>query len=451
MQVPERVRFICSTLRQAGFEAWVVGGAVRDSLLVREAHDFDVATNALPDRVVRLFSHVIETGMQHGTVTVMLEGEGFEVTTFRGEGTYSDGRHPDSVQFLNSITEDLARRDFTMNAVAYDPLTDTFCDPFGGVVDIQEKVIRAVGVPKDRFQEDGLRVMRAIRFMSTLGFRIDYDTLDGIMHSDSLVSLGKVSVERIHDELFKIMASTCPSRAMDAMGDTGVLGVILPEMLPMIGCTQNRYHSYDVWTHTMVTLDHCPANNPILRFGALFHDVAKPEVKGVHPIHGGATFYDHEHVGAKKTNEILTRLKFSTEDRERIVHLVRHHFIRYERGWAAPALRRWVRKVGLENVPTLCILARADIAGKGPIATVGMEASIIAELESRVAKMKLTEVIPTSTKVLAIDGNDVMTHLGLTPGPAVGKVLAALLELVTDDPECNTRESLLELASEVQL
>jgi tRNA nucleotidyltransferase (CCA-adding enzyme) len=380
----------------------------------------------------------------------MLDEESFEVTTFRGEGSYSDGRHPDSVKFLNSIEEDLSRRDFTMNAIAYDPLRDTFCDPFGGVKDIESMRIQAVGVPEERFQEDGLRVMRAIRFMSTLGFFIDPGTLRGISKQDSLDSLAKVSVERIQDEMFKIMGSTHPSRSINAMVHTGVLDVILPEIRPMVGCTQNKYHAYDVWAHTMVTLDHCPASNPILRFGALFHDVSKPETKGVHPVHGDATFYDHENVGADRTNEILTRLKFSTEDREMIVHLVKHHFIRYECGWSAPALRRWVRKVGLENVPTLCTLARADIAGKGP-AKVELEETTIDDLESRVANMKLTEVIPTSTKVLVINGNDVMTHLGLAPGPAVGKVLASLLEAVTDDPECNTREKLLELARGVQL
>jgi tRNA nucleotidyltransferase (CCA-adding enzyme) len=397
-----------------------------------------------------MFSHVIETGIQHGTVTVMLDEEGFEVTTFRGEGTYSDGRHPDSVEFLNSIEEDLARRDFTMNAIAYDPLRDIVCDPFNGVWDIGVKLIRAVGDPQERFKEDGLRVLRALRFMSTLEFTIELYTLDWISCPDSLASLAKVSVERVQDELFKIMRSPNPSSAMDAMVDTRVLGVILPEMRPMVGCTQNKYHAYDVWKHTMVTLEHCPADNPILRFGALFHDVSKPETKGVHPAHGDATFYDHEIVGAKRTDEILTRLKFSNEDREMITHLVRHHFIRYERGWSAPALRRWVRRVGLDNVPTLCTLARADIAGKGN-ARVELEPATINDLEARVATMKLTEVIPTSTKVLAVNGHDVMTHLGLSPGPSIGKVLASLLESVTDDPECNTRERLLELASEVQL
>lgn len=449
MQVPERVRFICSTLRRSGFEAWVVGGAVRDSILNREAHDFDVATNARPEQVTKMFSHVIETGIQHGTVTVMLDGDSFEVTTFRGEGTYSDGRHPDSVQFLNSIEEDLARRDFTMNAIAYDPLRDTFCDPFEGTLAIKARTIKAVGKAEDRFKEDGLRVLRALRFMSTLGFDLDVTTVQGIT-LDVLNTLARVSVERVQDELFKIMGSAQPTRSLNAMVHTGVLDVTLPEMLPMVGCTQNRYHAYDVWKHTMVTLDHCPADNPLLRFGALFHDVSKPETKGVHPVHGDATFYDHEIVGAKRTDEILTRMKFSNEDREMISHLVRHHFIRYEIGWSAPALRRWVRKVGLENVPTLCTLARADIAGKGN-ARVELEPATINDLESRVANMKLTEVIPTSTKILVIDGHDVMTHLGISPGPAVGKILASLLEFVTDDPECNTREKLLELASEVQL
>ena len=449
MEVPEKVRFICNTLKRAGFEAWVVGGSVRDSILGKEAHDFDLTTNARPERISGLFSHVIETGIQHGTVTVMLDGESYEVTTFRGEGTYSDGRHPDSVEFLNSIEEDLARRDFTMNAIAYDPLTDSFCDPFNGLESIEARTIKAVGRAKDRFTEDGLRVMRALRFMSTLGFTIDAWTLHGI-NADSLASLAKVSIERVHDELFKIMGSTRPSDAMDAMVHTGVLDVILPEMRPMVGCTQNRYHAFDVWNHTMVTLEGCPAGNPILRFGALFHDVSKPETKGVHPVHGDATFYDHENVGAIRTDEILTRMKFSTEDREKIVHLVKNHFIRYEIGWSAPALRRWVRRVGLENVPTLCTLARADIAGKGN-ARVELEPATINDLEARVANMRLTEVIPTSTKVLVINGHDVMTHLGLSPGPAIGKVLASLLESVTDDPEFNTREKLLELAREVQL
>lgn len=424
---------------------------MRDSILGREAHDFDVATNALPEVVAKMFDHIIKTGIQHGTVTVMLEGEGFEVTTFRGEGTYSDGRHPDSVQFLTSITEDLARRDFTMNAIAYDPLTDTFCDPFDGRKDIKSGTIRAVGYPEDRFEEDGLRTMRAIRFRSTLDFNIEWSTLMGISNRSSLASLAKVSVERIHDELFKIMGAPKPSRAFYTMESSKVLDVILPEMRPMVDCSQNRYHSYDVFTHTMVTLDHCPADNPLLRFGALFHDVAKPEVKGVHPDHGDATFYNHEYVGADKTNEILTRLKFSTEDREKIVHYVKNHFIRYEPGWSAPALRRWIRKVGLENIPNLCILARADIAGKGPIATVGLETSVVDELEARVATMQLTEVLPTSTKVLEVNGNDVMAHLGLTPGPQVGKVLAALLEFVTDNPEYNTRAQLLDLAYEIHL
>ena len=450
MQVPNKVLHICKKLRDYGYESWVVGGAVRDSLMGRDAHDWDICSNARPEQVIKLFFHVIETGIQHGTVTVMLDDEGFEVTTFRGEGTYSDGRHPDSVQFLNTIEEDLARRDFTMNAIAYDPIRDTFSDPFYGRSDLENGLIRAVGKPEDRFREDGLRVMRAIRFMTTLDYALETDTLSGIMTHDSLASLAKVSVERVHDELYKIMGSRTPARAMDAMVHTGILEVTIPEMLPMVGCTQNRYHAYDVWKHTMVTLDHCPATDPVLRFGALFHDVSKPETKGVNPTTGDATFYDHEIVGAEKAQDILNRLKFSTEDRDRIVHLVRNHYIRYDPKWSAPAVRRWVRRVGLDNVPNLCTLARADIAGKKP-AMIELEMTTIDGLEERVANMKVTEVLPTSTKILVIDGHDIMDPLGISPGPNVGKILNSLLESVTDNPELNTREDLLVLASEVPL
>lgn len=419
---------------------------MRDSIIGREAHDFDVASNARPEQVVGLFDHVIETGIKHGTVTVLLGGEGFEVTTFRGEGTYSDGRHPDSVQFLDSIEGDLARRDFTMNAIAYDPLEKRFCDPFHGLEDIRGKVIRAVGNPFHRFTEDGLRPLRGIRFQAQLGFAIDLGTLLAMSNVEVLSTLAKVSIERVTDELFKVMRTHRPSTAFNSLAETTILDQVLPELVPMIGCGQNRYHEYDVWEHTMVTLDHCPATDPVLRFGALFHDVSKPETKGVHPVTGDATFYDHEIVGAQRTGPLLDRLRFSTENRDRVVHLVRHHFIRYEIGWSAPALRRWVRRVGLDNIPSLCALARADIAGKGN-ARVPLETATIDDLEARVAQMKVTEVLPTSTQVLAINGHDLMQHLGITPGPVVGRILSALLESVTDDPECNTKERLLEIAS----
>jgi tRNA nucleotidyltransferase (CCA-adding enzyme) len=412
----------------------------------REAHDFDIATNARPEQVAALFPRSIETGLKHGTITVMLGGEGFEVTTFRGEGVYSDGRRPDEVQFLNSIEEDLARRDFTMNAIAFDPLRGSYCDPFGGVTDIERKVIRAVGVPLERFTEDGLRVLRAIRFMVSLDFSLDLATVQAIPNPESLTTFSRVSAERVTDEWFKIMKSRKPSPAFQVMADLGLLALIVPEMIPMIGCGQNKYHAFDVWKHTMETVDACPSGDPVLRWGALFHDIGKPASKGAHPVHGDATFYNHENIGAEMMDTLLPRLKLSGEDASRITHLVRHHFIRYESSWPAATVRRWIRKVGLDSVTSLCTLARADIAGKGP-ARVQLEEDIINELESRVANMKITEVIPTSTKVLTINGNDVMKHLGIGPGPTIGKVLNALLEVVTDNPDANTRDNLLALAS----
>lgn len=445
MDVPEKVVEVCRRLTSAGFQSWLVGGAVRDSIMGREAHDWDIATSARPPDVAKLFRSV-ETGLKHGTLTVLVEDDQFEVTTFRGEGEYSDGRRPDEIQFLDRIDQDLARRDFTMNAIAYDPIGNVFCDPFNGQDDIKARIIRAVGDPLQRFSEDGLRSLRALRFMVSLEFDIDIPTYRAIPRT--LDTYAKVSAERIRDEWFKIMAARRPSEAFRAMDYTGMLKLTVPEMVPMIGCAQNRYHEFDVWEHSLSTVDACPAEDVVLRLGALFHDVGKPASKGTHPEHGDATFYDHETIGANMATEFLPRMKLSNEDQERIVHLVRHHFIRYSADWSAATIRRWVRRVGLDNVASLCTLARADIFGKGK-ARVQLEEDTINELESKIANMKVTEVIPTSTKVLTINGCDVMTHLGIGPGPTVGKVLAALLELVTDNPEVNTPENLLTLAETI--
>jgi tRNA nucleotidyltransferase (CCA-adding enzyme) len=445
VEVPEKVISICRRLSRSGYQGWLVGGAVRDSILGREPHDWDVATNARPEQVAKLF-HSVETGLKHGTLTVLVDGDSYEVTTFRGEGVYSDGRRPDEIQFLDRIDQDLARRDFTMNAIAYDPIGNAFCDPFNGQSDIKGRTIRAVGNPVERFSEDGLRSLRALRFMVTLGFEVDSETYAAIPRT--LDTYLKVSAERVRDEWFKIMTAHLPSDAFRAMAYTGMLNITVPEMIPMINCTQNRYHGFDVWEHSLATLDACPEEDLVLRWGALFHDIGKPKSKGVHPEHGDATFYDHENIGATMATEILPRMKLSNEDQERVVHLVRHHFIRYNSEWSSATIRRWVRRVGLDNVASLCTLARADIFGKGP-ARVQLEEDLINELEAKITKMRVTEVMPTSTKVLTVNGHDVMTHLGIGPGPTIGKVLTALLELVTDNPEVNTRENLLTLAETI--
>jgi tRNA nucleotidyltransferase (CCA-adding enzyme) len=440
MLIPTQVRDICASLRAAGYQAWLVGGAVRDRIMGREPRDWDVATNARPDAVARLFDRVVLVGEKHGTVAVVVDGQAFEVTTFRGDGQYSDGRHPDSVSFVGTIDEDLARRDFTMNAIAYDPVSKQYADPFGGMAAVLQKKIRCVGWARDRMAEDGLRSLRACRFAATLEFKIADDVQDAIRAT--LDVYAKVAPERLHAEWMKTMEARRPSLAFQAMVDTGILGVSVPEMLPMIGCAQNRYHGFDVWGHAMAVLDAVPYGDPVLRVAALFHDVGKPATKGEHPKTGQATFYNHEVVGAEMTGEILHRLKFSTAETDRACHLVRHHLIRYELGDSKAAIRRWVRKVGMGNVASLLALARADIAGKGD-ATEPRDTSAIDDLEARLDGMQTEEVIPTSASHLAIDGNDIMEHLKIGPGPLVGRHLRHLLEVVTDDPSANTRDALL--------
>jgi tRNA nucleotidyltransferase (CCA-adding enzyme) len=446
MNVPVAVMAICRTLKNSGYEAWLVGGAVRDALLGRDAHDFDIATDARPEAVMGLFSKVIATGLKHGTVTVMMCNGSYEITTFRGDGTYSDGRRPDEVTFLNTIEEDLARRDFTVNAIAYDPIADKFCDPFGGRDDLDAHQLCAVGDPLARFSEDGLRILRAARFSATLDFNISPKTLGAMCLS--LDTLAKVSVERVRDEFLKAMQAKRPSIAFDTMLHTGMLKVIAPELMPMVNCAQNKYHAFDVWYHTMATLDAVPQGNTLLRMAALLHDVGKPQSKGVHEVTGDATFYEHEVVGAEIADKFLARMKFSTKERGQIVHLVRHHYIRYDSSWSNAAVRRWVRKVWPENVKDLCILARADIAGKGP-SEVTLNAQDIDVLESKVATVAVN--VPTTTNALAISGKDVMDCLGVGPGPTVGRVLRVLLDRVTEDPNLNEKEALLALVREVSV
>lgn len=445
MNTPQEVLHICKVLRENGHEAWLVGGAVRDAMLGREAHDWDVATSAHPESVVKLFPRVIETGIKHGTVTVLHHGQSYEVTTYRGDGAYSDGRRPDDVKFLKTIEEDLARRDFTVNAIAYDPIGDRFCDPYDGEHDLWNNTIRAVGDPYKRFAEDGLRVLRAARFASTLEFEVEAQTLAAIR--GSLDTLAKVSIERVHDEWLKAMGARDPSVAFNIMAETGMLMVIAPELLPMLGCEQNRYHAFDVWQHTMAVVNSCPPSDPILRMAALLHDIGKPVTRAFHTAKSDYTFYDHEITGAAMANEFMARMRFSLRERERVTHLVRHHFIRYETGgdWSDSAVRRWVRRVGPEHVESLFTLARADIAGKGPApaADTKLECGAIDELQARIAELSKSAV--TSTKALCINGTDVLQRLGCAPGPVVGRMLAALLEKVLDDPSLNTRESLLEL------
>lgn len=428
----------------------MVGGAVRDTLRVLlgqagtlDRHDWDIATDALPEEISRVFRRVIPTGIQHGTVTVLLAGEGFEVTTLRGEGTYSDGRRPDSVRFVRDIEQDLARRDFTINAIAYDPLDDVLIDPFGGVADIERHCLRAVGDPRERFSEDGLRVLRAARFVATLDIELESATEAAIR--PSLASYSKVSQERIRDEWCKALLATRPSKAFRVMQRHGLLEITAPELEALVGCVQNRFHAYDVWEHTLRCLDGCPPQLE-LRLAALLHDIGKPASREFQEDKGDYTFHGHEKGGAALAHAVLTRLRFSGPMRDKVTALVRHHLVVYDSGWTDAAVRRWLRRVGPELVDDLLALSTADVEAKGRDVT--DELRRISELRAR-ARHALQQGAALSVRELAISGNDLMGALQLPRGPIIGSLLRDLLDLVTEDPELNSRERLLEAARRV--
>jgi tRNA nucleotidyltransferase (CCA-adding enzyme) len=445
--VPEEVRALCERLREGGFRSWVVGGCVRDELLAELAaenggahqlrNDWDIATDARPEQVNRLFRRVIPTGIQHGTVTVLMNHAQYEVTTLRGEASYSDGRRPDAVYFVDDIVDDLARRDFTINAIAYDALEDRLIDPFSGIADLRARRLRAVGDPAARFAEDGLRVLRAARFVATLEVELDPETARAI--EPSLGSYRKVSAERIRDEWLKAMKARRPSAAFEVMKDHGLLAVTAPELLESVGCAQNRFHAYDVWGHAMHCLDGCP-QNPVLRVAGLLHDVGKPRSRGFSEKHQDYTFYEHERIGAEIADPLLSRLRFSTEEREHIVALVRHHLICYDETWTDAAVRRWLRRVTPELTEDLYLLNEADVRAKGRDASQDLEH--LARLKAHVARV-LAAGAALSVRDLAVNGHDLMTELGLRPGPILGEMLRKLLDEVIEEPSRNTRESLL--------
>lgn len=445
IEVPDDVRDTCTHLTIAGFQSWVVGGAVRDALMGKEPHDWDIATNATPEQVQKIFARTFPTGIAHGTVTVRTSrGNQYEVTTFRGDGSYSDGRRPDKVSFLNTIEEDLARRDFTVNAIAYDPSNEKFADPFKGLDDIQNGILRAVGNPVARFSEDGLRCLRAARFSATLGFTIHPDTLAAIPLA--LSSYRAVSVERIREEWLKTMLAPKPSTAFQVMLDYGMMNHIAPEFMTMAGCKQNRYHEHDVWGHTMAVMDSLPANDPILRITGLMHDVAKPKTKCFCEERQDYTFHDHDELGAEMTHEMFNRLRFSVEERTRVCHLVRHHILHYTPEWQDKAVRRWISRVTPDHIDSLFTLAMADIAGKGNAKT-HMDVQVLHEFRERIRTLEESVPTPTGIRTLVINGSTLMKELGIPQGPQLGKILKALLEEVTDDPELNTEAILLEKAA----
>jgi tRNA nucleotidyltransferase (CCA-adding enzyme) len=438
--IPLDVLGICRRLREAGHAAFVVGGSVRDLLIGRAPGDFDVATSALPEATMGIFGarYAIPTGLQHGTVTVLTgkEQRHVEVTTFRGEGAYLDGRRPSTVTFGATLDEDLSRRDFTMNAIAFDPMSGALMDPFDGKGDIARKMVRAVGDAILRFTEDGLRPMRAVRQAAQLGFTLDPDTQAAIPRTFD--SFRKVSAERIRDELHKLLLAPTPSLGIELMRATELLAEVLPEMLPTIGCIQNRFHKHDVYQHTLATVD-AAVPDFVVRMAALLHDLGKPQTQAPREdAPGEYSFFRHEQFGVDIAAVICTRLKLSAIERMTICGLVGGHMFFYTPEWSDGTVRRFVKRVGPDLVPSLFSLREADVASRGRGEDPQCETR---DLRERISKVAAEDAVLRVTD-LAIDGKDVMRVLNISPSRRVGEVLDQLLENVLDDPKLNQRETL---------
>ena len=437
--VPTHVVRFAREFRNAGFECFLVGGAVRDMVLNSKPVDFDFATNAVPDKTARLFHRVIPTGVKHGTVTVLYDRMSFEVTTYRTEGNYSNSRHPDSVAFVSSIEDDLSRRDFTMNAIAYDPVDGRLLDPYNGVADIRIATIRAIGEPRQRFQEDALRMLRVARFAAQLSFTVDPATIEAARVQAHRINL--VSAERIRDELTKLLQSPVPSTGLRLILDMRMLEHILPELAEGIGVQQRDRHLFDVFEHSLRTCDAIAADRLDLRLAALLHDIGKPrslEIQG----DGDRTFHGHDKTSAEMADSILARLRFPNDVRKHVTTLVRHHMFDYTPESTDASVRRLLRRVGPENIDDLIALRQADrIAVRGDRDAGAAWAS---EMHQRIDTIANRDDA-LSVGDLTVNGDD-LCAVGIPAGPRMGVVLDFLLESVLDDPTLNTRERLLEIA-----
>ena len=435
---PKALQEVHARIVQAGYQCYVVGGAVRSIILQKAPTDWDLATDASPEDLIKLFRTVIPTGIKHGTVTILYKGQKFETTTFRIEGPYSDSRHPDYVHYTKELLQDLKRRDFTINAMAIDPQEKLLIDPYGGQEDCRKRLIRALGDPFERFQEDALRILRAVRFSSQLGFSIEEQTqkaMRTLAHT-----LKGVSAERIRDEMEKIMASERPSIGFNLMTETGILSILFPELEACRGIEQKGAHAFDVFTHSLLCCDAAPKDNPRVRWAALLHDIGKPLAKA-ETSEGETIFHRHEQLSAALSGKILRRLRFPVTFEKKVTHLVLHHMFHYEDCWTDAAVRRFVRKVGKENLEDFFTLREADgwaTAGNPP------DRRPLTEFRERIARV-LSQDAPLSLKDLAVNGND-LSEAGIPKGPVMGTVLEFLLETVLDDPSMNEREKLLTLA-----
>lgn len=440
IQLPEKVKYIIETIMEAGYEAYAVGGCIRDSVLGRVPNDWDITTSASPYQVKELFKRTLDTGIKHGTVTVMLDKEGFEVTTYRIDGEYEDGRHPKEVTFTSQLIEDLKRRDFTINAMAYNE-KDGLVDIFHGMDDIKEKVIRCVGNPMERFSEDALRMMRAVRFSAQLGYRIEEETakaMKALAHD-----LSKISAERIQAELVKLVVSPHPDYLKIAYV-TGITAVVLPEFDACMETEQkNPHHCYNVGEHTLEAMK-VVRSEKVLRLALLFHDMGKPAALSVDE--GGIYhFHGHPELSEHIADAVLHRLKFDNDTIFMVKRLVKYHD--YDIDPKPKNVRRAVMKIGEEAFPLLFEVKRADIQAQSNYLREEKIQKLTEVFE--VYQMILKENQCVSLKTLAVSGRDLMDCIGMKPGRELGEMLKQLLELVVEEPSFNDREYLLAAAKKL--
>jgi len=453
--IPDEIVSIYKKLEKSGFEIYLVGGCVRDLLLKKEVKDWDFTTVATPKQILTLFPNGFYDN-QFGTVGIPLKKDRqiVEVTTFRTEHGYIDRRHPKKVSWGKSIEEDLSRRDFTINSIALKikaqpqgsthELKTSIIDPFNGREDLRNKIIRAVGDPKKRFKEDALRLIRAIRLATQLLFTIGENTWKEIVNDSKLID--EISKERIKDELLRILQSDYPYEGIMLLKNSGLMEYILPELLEGVEVSQvrlGRHHTSDVFTHNILSLKFCPSSDPLVRFATLLHDAGKPKVASKDE-EGLIIFHNHEISGAKIAHQICERLKFSKKDREKIVNLIRWHMFTVDEKITDAAVRRFIRRVGVENVKDMMDLRIGDRLGGG---TQTAESWRLKLFKKRVEEQ--LQPAPFSINDLAIDGNDVMKILGIKPGPKVGEILQKLFEEVDEDLSKNNKEYLTKRIKEL--
>ncbi len=451
MKIPDYVENLIEKLEKAGYEAYIVGGCVRDLLLKKEPKDWDITTNAKPEEILK----VLPDGKYEnifGTVLVPIKNKDketedvVEITTYRSEQGYSDRRHPDEIRFEKKLDKDLERRDFTINAIALRQKTGDrkqeieIIDLFGGQKDVKKKIIRAVGEPVDRFKEDALRMMRAIRLSCQLKFEIEPKTQRAITKMAGGIKF--VSKERVKDELIKILDSDRAYEGIMLLHDTKLLQYILPELERGVGVGQNKHHTYTVFKHSVLSLKNCPSNDWRVRFAALLHDIAKPQTKKM--IKGDYTFYNHDIVGAKVTKKIMTRLKFSNEDIQKVTNLIKNHMFYYNVDEVtASSVRRLIVKVGKENLKDLIDIRIADRLGSG------VPKAKPYKLRHLEYMMEKVQKDPISVKNLKINGDDLMPLLKIKPSPKIGAILDVLLSEVIEDPKLNNKKYLEKRSKEL--